>query len=336
MAYNCLYQLDGCKGNVGSEEHSILKALGGRFKSKQICCEICNNKLGKEIDNVLTDNLKEVCVLNQIIREDGVRPVVEGITAVDGLSVDLTYEGFRLSKVATAIEKLSSKCEHIQVVGDLKRKEAVLQRFEQLKGQKAYQGAEYEGEELQESVKQVAFKRTWSFSFSKNELRSIAKTALTELARNVAPKRLRTGQFEQVIDFIKGQDNADGLVRYFKRTCIPHTEILGHLQHSTFTICLPEGGCYGIVCLFGTFAFCVKLSDSWDGPVLYKASLIDPSSEDHKIDKLDWSEHLSTLYAQQSMKLLLERGASLSVTYSSDDLARLVCASDVIKGIRFS
>lgn len=60
----CIYcNVEEFLPDKGSLEHAILSALGGVKGSKNICCETCNNKYGREIDAALVEQFHIFCTM---------------------------------------------------------------------------------------------------------------------------------------------------------------------------------------------------------------------------------------------------------------------------------
>ncbi len=72
-----------------SKEHIILNAIGGKLKSTELLCNVCNSKLGYQADSELAKQLLFISSYLQIKRDSGTFPIIKGLKTSDGKSYDL-------------------------------------------------------------------------------------------------------------------------------------------------------------------------------------------------------------------------------------------------------
>lgn len=189
MIISCIYCLNGnFEKGKGSLEHVILSSLGGRKSSRNICCESCNNRLGKEIDEPLSEALSFFSTMLDITTgRNKPAPTQKMIGEHEGKKFDIFSGGLvKYSKSDVGITEADGKAEicisanseeeALKILsGVLKKYNKTIDDFTDLeaKSVKSYipsihQRLQLGGEE---------------------QLRSIAKTALTYIATFVSPER---------------------------------------------------------------------------------------------------------------------------------------------------
>lgn len=90
MEEKCVF----CKRNfdveLNNQEHVLLNCLGGRFKTAQVDCSVCNNKFGIEIDEEMAISVQEFRCVGALRSGDGkLPPPIKNITLKNGKKIDL-------------------------------------------------------------------------------------------------------------------------------------------------------------------------------------------------------------------------------------------------------
>ena len=274
---SCIYCPNGnFEKGKGSLEHVILSSLGGRKSSRNICCENCNNRLGKEIDEPLGDALSFFSTMLDITTgRNKPAPTQKMIGEHKGKEFDVYSGGLvKYSKSDVEITEADGKAEisisanseeeALKILsGFLKKYDKTLDDFTDLeaKSVKSYipsihQRLQLGGEE---------------------QLRSIAKTALTYMATFVAPERLRNGDFESIIQFINEKGVENSFVS-FSTAPFPMLGQLGpEIKHRLIVAASEtKRKANAVLELYGNIKFFITLTDKWSGPSVSKAYTIDP------------------------------------------------------------
>lgn len=86
-----------CKNELtnenSSEEHILLNSIGGKLKSKELLCKICNSKFGEKNDSELAKQLSFLSTFLNIQRERGEHPTFKGATTKSGEEIHLLSGG---------------------------------------------------------------------------------------------------------------------------------------------------------------------------------------------------------------------------------------------------
>ncbi|MFA0037640.1 HNH endonuclease [Vibrio sp. 10N.261.52.A1] len=283
---DCIYCESGqFRPGEGSKEHAILSSLGGRKLSRNICCESCNNRLGKSIDDGLSTELSIISTsLNIKTGRNKSAPTQRDAVILDGESYNLlpTGEMLRGKVKQPLLWKTDEGKTRIRV--EANNKEQALKIVEgKLKSLgKSLSDVE---EATISHVSKYGAVTEGTFSFDEDDLRSVAKMALTMTATKVSPTRLRSPDFVDVIDYINGSElNVEDIVFADTNSEFPEKYKVSNINHRLFLYSSKkEKLCLALVELFGAFRFSVLLSRSWSGPDISCCYVIDPVSG----DKLD-------------------------------------------------
>lgn len=268
----------------GSKEHAILSSLGGRKLSQNICCEDCNNRLGKSIDDGLSNNLSPISTqLNIKTGRNKKAPTQINAVKLGDESYNLLPTGEMLR---SGVQKEFNKSEGVtsfRIIANNKE-----QALKVLEGQLKAKGKSLNDvkDGIITEVSQYGAQISHTFSFTENDLRSIAKMALTMLATKISPERLRDKAFVNVVNYINGNDEyADDIVFSDTNTELPSEHKLSDINHRIFIYASQEENlCIALVELYGGFKFSVLLSREWCGPNLACCYVIDPITT----EKLDY------------------------------------------------
>ena len=282
---NCIY-CDKPKFTLGkgSKEHAILSSLGGRKLSQNICCVDCNNRLGKSIDDGLSNNLSPISTqLNIKTGRNKKAPTQINAVKLGDESYNLLPTGEMLR---SGVQKEFNKSEGVtsfRIIANNKE-----QALKVLEGQLKAKGKSLNDvkDGIITEVSQYGAQISHTFSFTENDLLSIAKMALTMLATKISPERLRDKAFVNVVNYINGNDEyADDIVFSDTNTEFPSEHKLSDINHRIFIYASQEENlCIALVELYGGFKFSVLLSREWCGPNLACCYVIDPITT----EKLDY------------------------------------------------
>lgn len=272
----CLYcNLEEFNPGEGSEEHVIISALGGRKSSKNICCEACNNKYGREIDTVLASQFHFFCTMIGIKTGRGKSaPTHAKMLAAEEEDYDLLPGGTnRLSANKMEFQE-SDKDYTISIMA--RDEEAALNLMRS--------AAKKYGKELKDFPSLLGSSITAypdlmhvNLSITQECYRSLAKMALTYAATLISPERLRGKDFSAIKNYITGETLANDFVR-IESSLLFHTRPkTDDLNHRIFFYSNDEKACaVALIELFGHFRFSVLLTNSWSGGLLAKAHVINP------------------------------------------------------------
>ncbi|MCC4799832.1 hypothetical protein BCT30_02040 [Enterovibrio norvegicus] len=283
----------------GSEEHAILSSLGGRKISRNICCTDCNNRLGKSIDNGLSSQLSILSTLLNIkTGRNKSAPVQRDVVKLNGKSYNLRPSGEMLMGTVEKQWKSENGETKFRVVANteeqaLKIIEGKLNSHDK-STKKLKMGTVTEVSEYGAEISGI-------FSFCENDMRSIAKMSLTMLATKVSPERLRSGEFNDVIEYINGSDlNIEDIVFSDTNTNFSTQYKVSDINHRVFIYTSQvDALAISLVELYGGFRFTVLLSRQWSGPSLSCCYVIDPTTQE-KIDcNVDSNLNLKSVIANR-------------------------------------
>ena len=272
---NCIY-CNKSKFSLGkgSKEHAILSSLGGRKLSQNVCCEDCNNRLGKSIDDELSNKLSPISTLLNIkTGRNKSAPAQINAVKLNNESYNLLPTGEMLrngvQKEFTKVEGVTS----FRIIANNKE-----QAMKVLEGQLKSQNKSLKDvkDRTITEVSQYGAQISFTISFIENDLRSITKMALTMLATKVSPHRLRDKAFFNVVNYINGNNN-DDIALSDTNSEFPSEHKLSDINHRIFIYASKEENiCIALVELYGCFRFSVLLSKEWCGPDIACCYAIDP------------------------------------------------------------
>lgn len=273
----CIYCDDGFfERNKGSKEHAILSSLGGRKISRNICCQACNNRLGKQIDDPLSDNYSFFSTMLDITTgRNKPAPVQKQVGEHQGRSFDIKPGGeIKFSKNDVQISNEGDRTKFAIKANSVDEALKIIEG--KLAGRKL--SAKDIAELNARSVKSYTPKVGQRLAFGGSEqFRSIAKMALTYLATSISHDRLRCGIFKGVIDFINGKDVENNFVSYtneaFPSTLTGNSEV----DHRLVIASSEESKqVHAVLELYGNIRYFIVLTNDWNGPSLSKTYTVDP------------------------------------------------------------
>ncbi|EGR1834014.1 HNH endonuclease [Vibrio cholerae] len=262
--------------NNGSVEHAILSAIGGRKVSKNICCTDCNERFGRTIDAQFADKFKTLCSMLGVKRDRNGIGIVKGVVKVGEDFADLHPDG---KMVQPNVKKEVHSNDHrlnIHVTAGTEK-----QAMQIAKGL-----LKKHGHKIEDAVVNIENKNnyvegthiTLNFSWNEDDLRCVAKMALTFLVTITDPTRVRSGWFDDVIGYINGNDSkASDFVWMDTNNALPEQPMLSPRDHRIFLYAsTDENLCVALLELFGTYTYSILLSRSWSGPDIAACYVIDP------------------------------------------------------------
>ncbi|CAE1139576.1 HNH endonuclease [Xanthomonas euroxanthea] len=260
--------------NEGSKEHVILSSIGGRKSSRNVCCEICNTRLGNEIDMEFSLKLAPLSNLFGIKTDrKGRAPTLSTEHCLDGEPLVVAPGGrFELKQASIRENRLEDGKIEISVVA------RTTEEADRLRDQYI---RKFNGATLSDPI--YVAKSTPSptishrFSFETNEKRSSAKMLLTLLATCVNPKRIRSAEMRHAIEFILGKGELDLPVMPWLCMEIPAVDKKYRFGHTAAVFASGTSReVLGVLVLFGAIKVTARLSNCWTGPTLGKMYCIDP------------------------------------------------------------
>ena len=139
---------------------------------------------------------------------------------------------------------------------------------------------------------------------------------LTYAATLMSPERLRSGCFDAVIEYIKGNNPSYDGIQFDTVTAFPEQPALDEINHRIFFIASESLKlAIGLIEIYGKLRFSAVLSDEWEGTSLGKAYAVNPVSghqdniEFNVTDEMFSSlnkRHLDINYYRNSISQLIE------------------------------
>ena len=247
----------------GSEEHIILNALGGRYKTKKLLCKKCNNNSGSDYDAVLANQYHFFTSILGVDLARGKPPVLimkadDGQTYIiqNGTTPILSHPIVKNEKIDETSSKVSitarSKEELEQKLNDFKKKGYKIDIEEAMKN------AVYRREPSPTMHSMLSFGGIESFP-------AILKMAVSQYID-------KTDDIENVKSAIEDIRNPPKDIKDFKKVelCILEKDIFeveeGEISHSILLNASAEKQkLYAVIQLFNTQQYIVKLSDTYNG-----------------------------------------------------------------------
>lgn len=283
---NCLY----CGNPIieKSNEHIILSSLGGKKKSKNICCGKCNVELGDLLDKDIANQFNLFSnQINLITGRGKTAPVLKNLDSGKGYKVDILPGG----KPTLSDSKIEIKDSDgmrtlsIQARNVTEAKKLIEDNIK---------GLGVKLEDIQDMDVTLNSEYTKAIGFNLNiggeiHFRSIAKMILNYFATKVNPDRVRNGQFEKIISYItKGKELTDNWINHDYYNEYPLTLFYGDFAHRLFVFSNKnEKIVYGLLELFNHIRFSCILTDIWDGPNVGRVYIVNPVSSKSNESKVD-------------------------------------------------
>lgn len=282
----CIYcQQNTFEAGKGSEEHAILSSLGGGKASRNICCQPCNNRLGDEVDKPFAEEFSFFSTMFGITTgRNKAAPTHKKAVEHDGLAYDLKPGGlFKLSKATVLLDDDQDGTSSIAITASSEQQalsliESALKRY----GKSIDDFQSFDAKSVRSYLptqhKRLSLGGTTQY-------RAVAKMLLTYLATQINPERLRSGAFDQVIEYIDGRNEELSGVSLGSRILLPEIPKCSVIDHRVIIVTSQERHlAVGVLELFGNIQYTIELSSVWNGPDIAKAYSIDPVnqiSEEH-------------------------------------------------------
>lgn len=134
------------------------------------------------------------------------------------------------------------------------------------------------------------------------QLRSIAKTALTYIATFVAPERLRSGDFQSVIQYINEKGIENSFVSFSTAPFPLLNQVDPEVKHRLVVAASDENKKVNAVLeLYGNIRFFITLTDQWSGPSISKTYTIDPVTKESEESESSHSEEIFNFSHEDSL-----------------------------------
>jgi hypothetical protein len=302
LEISCIYcPNESFEKGKGSLEHVILSSLGGRKSSRNICCESCNNRLGKEIDESLGEGLSFFSTMLDITTgRNKPAPTQKMIAEHKGKEFDIHSGGLiKFSKNDVEINEADGKAE-ISISANseeevLKILSGVLKKYDKT----IDDFTDLEAKSVKSYVPSI---RQRIYLGGEEQLRSIAKTALTYLATFVAPERLRTGDFQSVIQYINEKGTENNFVSFSTAPFPLLDQVDPEIKHRLIVAASDENKkANAVLELYGNIRFFITLTDQWSGPSISKLYTIDPVTKQSEEAESSHSEEIFNLSHEDSV-----------------------------------
>lgn len=295
---------ENCKGVCGSEEHIIPNAIGGRIKSTNCICAICNSESGRQWDAALCKQFNILCIFFGVQRERG-DVKSEIIKNFDDEELVVSPQGTVKPRHPVYREKeLNENRVSISVQSTNKRK-----AIEIIKGIAQKKGYSYDATDIEyaEYLLDGELDFTKSFDLVGPEVgRSIIKmiylfSIVNGLSKCDMPKAWH---------YLSTNPSPQCFCPYYKEDPVVDRPV-GVPLHVIYVVGEPkEKILYGYIELFGLFKYIVLLSDHYIGREVRFIHALDPT----KGESLDLSVNLYL-----SKELLLNGLQPTSETAEAND-----------------
>jgi hypothetical protein len=301
---NCIYcEVETFAPGKGSEEHVILSSLGGKKGSRNICCQSCNNKYGDDIDEELSKELSFFSTMLDITTgRNKPAPTHDRILTHQGKDYDLSPGGnFRLSKAdvkITDIEGANSQ-EVAITAGNEEQAIKILNQVLRRYNKTIDDFSSLDAKSVRTYVPTIHQRISLG---GEKQLRSITKMMLSYTATLISPERLRSGCFQEVINYIKGVNSDYSGTQFDCVSNLPKLPSVKDINHRIFFISSKSRKLgVGFIELFGKLRFSSILTDKWDGESIGRAYAIDPVSGEQENIEFDVDNNLFTSLDQRGI-----------------------------------
>jgi hypothetical protein len=260
-----------------SNEHIILSSLGGKKKSKNICCGKCNGDLGNLLDKDIADQLNFFSnQINLVTGRGKPAPVLKNLDSGKGYKVDILPGGkpFLSEPKIEITDSNGMRTLSIQARTVAEAKKLIEDNITRL-GLKLEDIQDMDATLYSEYTKPIDFNLSIGGPI---HFRSIAKMMLNYFGTKVDPDRIRNGQFDKIISYITiGKDFPDNRINHDYFSEFPLTPFHGDFTHRLFVFSnKDEKIVYGLLELFNHIRFSCILTDIWDGPNIGHVYIVNP------------------------------------------------------------
>lgn len=253
-----------------TDEHIILNACGGRLKSKELLCRICNSQFGKTFDAELTKQVNDLANLLMIKRHRGRPQSFKGKIQSTGEEYYLQYGGKPRLIKPTISQKSDGKETQISITArDEKEAKQILQGLKRkhpgINVEKTLESAKFRSEYLDKPL---------HFSFTiggKEVFKSIAKSAINYFIYKGGNRKYIT----HLLPYLDGNRNLEIVWMHYPDKTI-YSPLDNEVSHIIRLIGNPtENILYTYIELFNTHNFIIKLSDNFDGEAINETYAFD-------------------------------------------------------------
>ncbi len=308
MKLTCIYcKTEEFEQGRGSEEHAVLSSLGGRKASKSICCQKCNTALGNEIDKPLAEGLRIISTFLGIVTGRG----KDAATIKSyGIHNDKKFDLLPGGRIQQSKVKIDRKIDKESGIANISVSARNLDEAKKLLEQQMKSfGKSVKDFQFSEITERIEYPESISGTLDLglvSQHRSIAKSALTYLATMISPKRLRSGCFSSIIEYIL-HDTEELKLTTITKVNFPSLPHIYDAQHRIIISASADRKiAIGLVELFGGLKFRVILTDCWDGPDLQKGYAVNPLNGE-QVEHVDtvnlnddhWSDEKSSLNEEE-------------------------------------
>lgn len=303
---DCVYCLES-KFQIGggSLEHVILSSLGGRKGSRNVCCELCNNRLGKAIDEPFSDEFSFFSTMLGITTgRNKPAPTHKRFAYHQGRAYDIGPHGrFTLSNREVEIGKpdeSGKKKIRITTATPEQARSQVAQILKSLgKSEDDFQTLQAQ---LTTSYIPVV-EETISLG-GHIQLRCVAKMLLTYAATLISPERLRDGTFQAIISYINDTNASFEEISLDQQTIFPPTPQLDPINHRVFfTTSKSKNLAVGLIEIFGKVRYSAVLSREWTGPSISRGYAINPVTQEHIDLNLNLGDDIFNFHGERNFDL---------------------------------
>lgn len=243
-----------------SDEHILPNAIGGKLKSSNLLCKVCNSTFGSDFDSELSKQLLFLSSFLNIKRERGKHPKVKGGKTESGVEIDLLAGGkpYYSKPIVETINK-DNEVEINIMARDKKELKGILQglskKYPNIDVQNILKNSIEESSYLNEPIK-----------ISQTIGGAKALNAITKIALNFSIYHSKDFQpFTKVIDSLKKNKKNTFCKHYYqkkklyKKTPQEICHIL-HIQSNKH-----NKNVIGYIEFFSSYSFIILLSDNYTG-----------------------------------------------------------------------
>lgn len=264
----------------GSKEHVILSSLGGRKISRNICCIKCNIRYGNEIDVSMSEPYQHFSTMLGIkTGRNKDAPTIRNAGEIGGRKFNVLPKGEIEYSSPLRNVKETKKGLDISVSGR-NEKELISLLSNIYKSNNIDLSKVNEIKAKSVLTKSPTIKGRFLFGES-TQYRSVAKMLLTYMATMISPERLRSGIFQEIIDYIKGSKGIHPV--WVETSDMRQFPSISNINHRIFIFASKsKRTVYGCLELFGNIRYSAILSNKWSAVDINKCYIINPITQESK------------------------------------------------------
>lgn len=244
-----------------SDEHIILNACGGRLKSKNLLCKICNSIFGNKFDYELAKTTNDIANLLMIKRQDGIPQPIESIRTSTGDKYYLEYGGSPV-QAKTHYEIITEDEKKARLIVNAKNRKELKKTLTGLK--RKHPGIDVE--KFLDESQEKSFYYNDSFEVKSNiggeeAFKSVAKTAINFFIYNGGD----SSYIKHLLPYLEGKEKMDIVWTHYPDYEIYKPDI-DEVSHVLKIVGDPnERILYAYVELFNLHCFIIRLNESYEG-----------------------------------------------------------------------